>query len=179
MAQAVPVNPITTNSPFTGAFPITGQSVDLSKKIDSNVVPENERQAWKIQVIDDPRLAAKVQFQKDLQAKLEEIRQEAVKARALDNDIDPVLPEAYNDAFSLLEMFFDHNISIPHIGWSEDGSIGFEWRPKNGIVTMGIYGDDLVIYGVFFEKNRQVDGVCSLSDTALLEGFLETLKRLL
>ena len=86
----------------------------------------------------------------------------------MDNEIDPISPEAYDDASSLLEMLFDRNISIPHIGWAEDGSIGFEWRPKNGIVTMGIYGDNLVIYGIFFEENRQVDGVCSLSDTALL-----------
>lgn len=44
---------------------------------------------------------------------------------------------------------------------------------------MGIYGDDDVIYGAFFQENRQVDGVCSLSDAILLEGFLKILKNLL
>ena len=121
----------------------------------------------------------KVLFQKHVQRELDEIRQEAENAYALDNEIDPVPDSAYKQTSVLLEILYNYNIPMPHIGWAEDGSIGLEWRPKGGIVTMGIYGDDDVIYGAFFQKNRQVDGVCNLSDTALLEGFLETLKRLI
>ena len=43
---------------------------------------------------------------------------------------------------------------------------------------MSLYGDNLVIYGAFFNDKRQVEGICSLSDTALLQGFLTTLKNL-
>jgi hypothetical protein len=124
---------------------------------------ENEIHAWKTQVAET----------------LEDIRCEAKEAYASDNEIDRVPESAYHDATSLLEMLFDHNVPMPHIGWAEDGSIGLEWRPENGIVTMGIYGDNLIIYGAFFQEHRQVEGVCHLSDTALLESFLETLKRLL
>ena len=97
----------------------------------------------------------------------------------MDNEIDPVPDSAYRQTSILLEMLYNYNIPMPHIGWAEDGSIGLEWRPEGGIVTMGIYGDDDVIYGAFFQENRQVDGVCNLSDTVLLNGFLETLKRLI
>ena len=68
---------------------------------------------------------------------------------------------------------------MPDIGWAEDGSLGFEWRPEEGIATIGIYGDNLVIYGAFFEEERQVEGICTLSDTVMLSGFLETLVKLL
>ncbi len=121
----------------------------------------------------------KMLFQKQVQRELDEIRQEAGQAFALDNEIDPVPDSAYRQTSVLLEILYNYNIPMPHIGWAEDGSIGLEWRPEGGIVTMGIYGDDDVIYGVFFQENRQVDGVCNLSDTVLLEGFLETLKRLI
>ena len=60
---------------------------------------------------------------------------------------------------------------MPDIGWAEDGSLGLEWRPEGGIATMGIYGDKLVIYGAFFEEKRQVEGICTLSDTSMLLGF--------
>ena len=123
--------------------------------------------------------ADKVLFRKQVQHELDEIRQEAEAAYALDKEIDPIPDSAYDDASFLLEVFFNYDIPMPHIGWAEDGSIGFEWRPHNGIATVGIYGDNHLIYGVFFQETRQADGVCSLMDTVLLEGFLETLKRLL
>ena len=123
--------------------------------------------------------ADKVLFKKHVQRELDEIRKEAENAYASDNEIDPIPDSAYDDALVLLEILYNYKIPMPHIGWAEDGSIGLEWRPEGGIVTMGIYGDNDVIYGAFFQENRQVDGVCNLSDTALLEGFLETLKRLI
>lgn len=121
----------------------------------------------------------KALYRKQVQRELDEIRQEAENAYALDDEIDPVPDSAYRQTVVLLEILYNYDIPMPHIGWAEDGSIGLEWRPKDGIVTMGIYGDDDVIYGAFFQENRQVDGVCSLSDAVLLEGFLKILKNLL
>lgn len=123
--------------------------------------------------------ADEVLFKKLVQRELDEIRQEAEQAYALDSEIDPVPDSAYRQTVVLLEILYNYDIPMPHIGWAEDGSIGLEWRPEDGIVTMGIYGDDDVIYGAFFQENRQVDGVCSLSDAVLLEGFLKILKNLL
>ena len=122
--------------------------------------------------------ADKILYRKQVQRELDEIRQEAEEAFTIDNEIDPVPDSAYRQTSILLEILYNYNIPMPHIGWAEDGSIGLEWRPEGGIVTMGIYGDDDVIYGAFFQENCQVDGVCNLSNTVLLEGFLETLKPL-
>lgn len=110
----------------------------------------------------------------DALQQLEEIRQEAMEASALDSEIDPVPDQAYDDARSLLKMLSHYNVPMPEIGWAEDGSLGLEWRPENGIVTMGIYGDTHVIYGAFFYDKRQVEGTCALSDTAMLRGFLKS-----
>ena len=103
---------------------------------------------------------------------LQTVREEAEKAYALDNDIDPVPKSAYDDAQVLLKMLSDSNSPMPDIGWAEDGSLGFEWRPKDGIATMGIYGDSLIIYGAFFDNKNQVEGVCALSELTMLKGFL-------
>ena len=121
----------------------------------------------------------KVLFQKQVQRELDEIRQEAENAYALDNEIDPVPDSAYDDALVLLEILCNYKMPMPHIGWAEDGSIGLEWRPDDGIVTMGIYGDNLVIYNAFFEEKRQFEGICELSDTPVLSGFLTTLTNIL
>ena len=113
----------------------------------------------------------------DALLELEETRQEAEEAYASDDQIDPVPNSAYDDARVLLKIL-QRIVPIPDIGWAEDGSLGFEWRPGNGIATMGVSGDNLVIYGAFFDDKRQVDGICSLSDTVLLQGFLTTLRNL-
>ncbi len=182
MRQTIPVNPtIITNSHSLNIVPNIPQPVDSSVEIDSDEVSENEMRALEIQIIENPSLE-KVHFQKVMQLSLEKVRNRAEAAYVLDHEIDRIPDSAYDDASIVLKMLFDYDLPIPHIGWAEDGSIGFEWRPEEGIATMGIYGDNLVIYGVFFQKNCQVDGVCNLSDrvdTVLFVNFLETLKQLL
>ena len=113
----------------------------------------------------------------DALRELEETRQDAEEAYASDDQIDPVPNSAYDDARVLLKILH-RNVPIPDIGWAEDGSLGFEWRPGNGIATMGVSGDNLVIYGAFFSNKCEFDGICSLSDTVLLEGFITTLRNL-
>ena len=109
---------------------------------------------------------------------LQETRREAGEAYASDDQIDPVPRSAYDDAHVLLKILH-RNVPMPSIGWAEDGSLGFEWRPESGIVTMGVYGDNLVIFGAFFDEKRKVEGICTISDTALLRGFIATLASLL
>ncbi len=123
--------------------------------------------------------ADKVLFRKQVQRELDEVRQEVEEVYASDNQIDPVPDSAYRQTAVLLEILYNYNIPMPHIGWAEDGSIGLEWRPAGGIVTMGIYGDDDVIYGAFFQENRQVEGICELSDIPVLSSFLMTLTNIL
>ena len=124
-----------------------------------------------------PFLLNAPQMEKMRQARqqMEEIRQEAVPAHASNNEIDPIPDSAYEETLDLLEKM-PHNVPLPDIMWNEDGGIGLEWRPENGIVTMSLYGDNHVIYGAFFGDKREVEGICTLSDTALLQGFLTTLR---
>ena len=109
---------------------------------------------------------------------LEEVREDSEEAYASDDKIDPVPDSAYDDAHVLLELL-RRDVPMPDMMWSEDGGIGLEWRPGSGIATISLYGDNLVIYGAFFNHNRQVEGICSLSDNVLLQGFLKTLRNLL
>ena len=115
----------------------------------------------------------KVLFRKQVQRELDEIRQEAEEAYALDKEIDPIPDSAYNDTLVLLEMLCNYKLPMPEISWAEDGSFSIGWYLDEGIITMGIYGDDLVIYNAFFEEKRQFEGICALSDTPMLSGFLK------
>ena len=123
--------------------------------------------------------ADKVLFKKLVQRELDDTRQEAEQANALDNEIDPVPDSAYHDALVLLEILCNYKMPMPDIGWAEDGSLSVGWYPDKGMVTMGIYGDNLVIYNAFFEEKRQFEGVCELSDKPVLSGFLTTLENIL
>ncbi len=123
--------------------------------------------------------ADKVLFRKQVQRELDEIRQETEEAYALDNEIDPIPDSAYDDALVLLEILCNYKLPMPEISWAEDGSLSLGWYPDEGMVTLGIYGDDLVIYNAFFEERRQFEGICELSDTPMLSGVLTTLTNIL
>ena len=118
-----------------------------------------------------------VTLNKQVQRELEEVRREAAKAYSLDREIDPVPDSAYDDLWSLLALL-PEDIPAPDPGWAEDGSLNLEWRPENGIVTIGIYGDKLIIYGAFFNDKRELNGMCPLSDPILLPNFLTMLSEL-
>ena len=117
----------------------------------------------------------KMLFRKQGQRELDEIRQEAEEACAMDNEIDPVPDSAYQDVYLLLEVLYDYEVPMADIGWLVDGGIGLEWRPGDGIATMSLYGDGLVVYGASLGNERRVKGTCSLSDPILLPNFLKTL----
>ena len=123
--------------------------------------------------------ADKILYRKQVQRELDEIRQEAEEAFTIDNEIDPVPDSAYDQISVLLEMLCNYKLPMPEVSWAEDGSLNVGWYPDDGTVTMGIYGDNLVIYNAFFEEKRQFEGVCELSDKPVLSGFLTTLENIL
>lgn len=122
----------------------------------------------------------KVLYSKHVQHKLDEIRQEAEEAYALDNEIDPVTDSAYDDAYSVLEILFNNNVPMPDIGWLVDGGIGFEWRSQHvkGIGTISIYGGNKIVYGASLGSQRRVKGICVFDDSILLVHFFPILKGL-
>lgn len=120
---------------------------------------------------------AQGEFNKKVQRELGEGRREAAKAYLLEREIDPVPDSAYKDLSSLIAVL-PEGIPTPDLSWAEDGSLSLGWHPEDGIVTMGIYGDKLVIYGAFFNNKRELNGICPLSDSILLPNFLTVLSEL-
>ena len=90
-------------------------------------------------------------FKKHIQRELDEIRKEVDETCAVAEDVYCVPESAYNETLSLLTRVH-RNIPMPDMMWLEDGGIGLEWRPENGIATMSLYGDGLVVYGAFLVK---------------------------
>ena len=118
-------------------------------------------------------------YQQTSKVRLNEVRREAEEAYTSDNTIDPIPKTAYNDALVLLGGVFRAGIPMPEFSWAEDGSLSLTWFLKGGLATMGLYGDNIVIYSVFFEEKRQAEGICELSDTPMLSGFLVILSNIL
>ncbi len=112
-----------------------------------------------------------------VEQELQEIRTEVEETCAVADDVRAVPESAYDETLSLLERM-QRNIPMPEMMWLEDGGIGLEWRLGDGIATMSLYGDGYVIYGAFFSDKREVEGICSLSDTTLLQSFLTALRNL-
>ncbi|MCE2401575.1 hypothetical protein J4G08_11905 [Candidatus Poribacteria bacterium] len=121
--------------------------------------------------------ADKILFLKHVQSELGEIREEVEETCAVTTDVIPVPEQAYNNTLSLMEQMPD-DIPMPDMMWLEDGGIGLEWRPGEGIATISLYGDGNVIYGIFFSDKCETSGICALSNYALLHGFLTTLSLL-
>ena len=141
----------------------------------SDVIPENENQDWKKQ--ETALLPAEVQSWINIEKELAEIHEEVKETCALAEDVHPV-PEAAYDETRFLLAEVSRNVPIPDIMWLEDGGIGLEWRPRDGIVTMSLYGDNHVNFVAILGEQDKTAGTCPLSDSDLLTGFLATLPRL-
>ena len=116
----------------------------------------------------------RVAFNSHVQRELEEIRKEVKETCSVAYDVHPVPESAYDETIFLLEQT-PLDIPIPDMMWLEDGGIGLEWRPKDGIATMSFYGDNQVTFGASWGKPREIWGSCTLSDLVLLPNFLKML----
>ena len=108
------------------------------------------------------------------QQELAAIREEVEETCAVANDVEPVPESAYSETFSLLTRIH-YNIPMPDMMWLEDGGIGLEWRPGDGIVTMSLYGDEHVTFVAILNNQHKIAGTCPLTDSRLLPSFLATL----
>ena len=114
-------------------------------------------------------------FTEQVLRELADIREEVEEACSLDSGTAPVPDSAYEETLTFLQQM-SRDIPIPDIIWLEDGGIGLEWRPGDGIATMSLYGDGLVIYGATWKGSRKISGTCPLSDPVLLPHFLNVLR---
>ncbi len=117
----------------------------------------------------------------EIEQNLLEIRQETEEIYETDNEIDRIDEMAYSDIRLLLNTINEANprIPMPDLDWAEDGSLNTTWVHEDDIITMGVYGNNVVHFTLYFEEKRQVSGVCELSDRSILNGFLQTLDNIL
>ena len=113
----------------------------------------------------------------EVQQELDDIREEVEETCAADDNVRAAPESAYNETSFLLKQM-PGNIPIPDMMWLEDGGIGLEWRPENGIVTISLYGDKHVTTVAILANQSEIAGTCSLSDNIILPAFLTILRLL-
>ena len=113
----------------------------------------------------------------EVQQELEYIREEVEETCVAVDNVKAVPKSAYNETSFLLKQM-PGNIPIPDMMWLEDGGIGLEWRPEDGIVTMSLYGDKHVTTVAILGNQSEIAGTCSLSDNIILPAFLTMLRSL-
>ena len=90
------------------------------------------------------------------------------------SDIESVPEPACAETFSLLQQI-PRDVPMPDMMWLEDGGIGLEWMPGDGIVTMSLYGNAHVTFVAILGNQHEIAGTCPLSDSRILPSFLATL----
>ena len=113
-------------------------------------------------------------LRKHIQRELDEIREEVEETCKVASDVRPVPQQAYDETSTLLKRI-SPGIPMPDLMWLEDGGIGMEWRPGDGIVTMSLYGDNHVTFVAILGDQHEIAGTCPLSDSRILPSFLATL----
>ena len=158
----------------------TDNLVTLPKDIwiPEQVTAEEEREnstpkVFLIDTLENKNLAREAKIIEELN----EVREEVKETCEIDSDVSPVPEQAYEETITLLKQMH-HDIPIPDMMWLEDGGIGLEWRPRDGIVTMSLYGDEHVTFVAIVEKQHKIAGTCPLSDQFLLPNFLASLPTL-
>ena len=117
-------------------------------------------------------------FRQSVQQELVNLHKEVSTLSVEDTEFYPAPELVYNDALFLLEMFYHSGIPTPDIRWSEEGNLSLTWHPEDGVATLGIYGDGLVIYNVTRDNERPDEVSFTLTDTACLQDCLTKLNRL-
>lgn len=116
-------------------------------------------------------------LRKHIQRELDEIREEVEETCKVATNVSPVPQQAYDETSTLLKRI-SPGIPMPDLMWLEDGGIGLEWRPGDGIITMSLYGDGHVNFVVVLDDQHEIAGTCPLSDPFLLPNFLTILPEL-
>lgn len=116
----------------------------------------------------------------EIEQRLLEIRQETEELCKAD-EIDEIYEKTYSDIRLLLHIINKTNpyIPMPDIDWAEDGSLNATWIDKKNVITMGVYGNDILHFTYYLEEKRQISSVCELSDKSLLNGVIQIVDNIL
>lgn len=138
---------------------------------------QRTRLNWNTKVVDTIITINYVFNTEEIEQRLLEIRQETEEICEIDDEVDRVDEQAYSDIRLLLDIINKTNprIPMPDLDAADDGSLNATWFHKKNVITMGVYGNDNVIFTLYFKEKRQVSGFCELSDEPVLNGFFQTL----
>ena len=117
-------------------------------------------------------------FRQSVQQELANLHKAVDPLSVEDSEFYPAPELVYNDALFFWEVLHYSGIPTPDISWSEEGSLNFTWHLEDGVATLGIYGDGLVIYNVTREDERTDEVSFALTDTTCLQDCLTKLNRL-
>ena len=187
----IPVSKIAINETFGDKFSESAEGGDISKRFFGYTDLHKNNPRWNVEIFYSPveinyaltfDIRTEYLFNKEeIEQNLLEIRQETEEIYEIDNEIDRIDEGAYSDIRLLLNTINKTNprIPMPDLDWADDGSLNTTWIHKDDIITMGVYGNNTVIFTLYFEEKRQMSGVCELSDKSILNGFLQTLDNIL
>lgn len=119
----------------------------------------------------------KTSFRHVIKQELANIHTEVKNPSVEDSEFFPAPEVVFNDALFLLEMLHHSGIPTPDIRWSEDSNLSLTWHLEDGIATLEIYGDGLVIYNTCLENERPDEASFTLTDTACLQDCIAKLNR--
>ena len=117
-------------------------------------------------------------FRHYIKQELSKIRKTIAEPTMEDQDFFPAPDLVFNDALFLIETLFISGIPTPDISWSEDSILNLKWHLEDGVATLDIYGNGLVIYNAYREDERPDEISFTLTDTACLQDCLTKLNRL-
>ena len=145
--------------------------IDASGNLERRLADEDLKRDWPLAT---PLYAFLLD---EVRQELGSICEEVEETCKTDDNVRAVPESAYVETIPLLEQMHG-NIPMPDVMWLEDGGIGLEWRPEDGIVTMSLYGDNHVTGVAILGGQREIAGTCLLSDDIILPAFLEILRSL-
>ena len=91
------------------------------------------------------------------------------------DDCDPPEDNAYTDALTVLHLM-PNNLEVPDIMWLPNGGCGMEWRPPNGIATLGCYGNEIAVYGMTHGDKNDMSGHANINKPLYIRAFFESIK---
>ena len=123
-------------------------------------------------------LTDKTSFRHSVKQELANLHKDVKNPSVEDSEFYPAPELVYNDALFLLEMLHYSGIPTPDIHWSEEDSLNLTWHPEEGIVTLEVYGNGLVIYNATRDDERPDEVSFTLTGTPCLQDCLTKLNRL-
>ena len=94
-------------------------------------------------------------FDNQIQSNLKELREEVEKTCARDSEVIPISEVIYDNCVSLLKTI-PESVRFPFLGWlEEEGGIELIWLLHGIVVTLNLYEESWVFFGVGWDPHHK------------------------